>query len=98
LCIAIMQGQFQRSCCPPPAVLGVRGSGGSVGRSRASRLGLSFVSFVAASAEVGPAMNKLKAAALVELGSDPLQGRSGPTKAGDLHKQSEHVKEWRGDA
>jgi hypothetical protein len=37
-------------------------------------------------------MNKLKAAALVELRSDPLQGRSGPTKAGDLHKQSEHVK------
>ena len=56
------------------------------------------MSFVAASAEVGPAMNKLKAAALVELGSDPLQRRSGPTKAGDLHKQSEHVKEWRGDA
>ena len=42
-------------------------------------------------------MNKLKAAALVELGNDPLQGRTGPTKAGDLHKQSEHVKEWRGE-
>ena len=41
-------------------------------------------------------MNKLKAAALPELGSDPMVGRNGPTKAGDLHKQSEHVKEWRG--
>jgi hypothetical protein len=40
-------------------------------------------------------MNKLKAKAMVELGNDPLQGRMGPTKAGDLHKQSEHVKEWR---
>ena len=41
-------------------------------------------------------MAKAKMATQSELGDDAIEGRAGPTHSGELHKMSEHIKEWRG--